>query len=189
MSGYDRLHSAFAKMIRSTVGSPIVIGKVISVDSVNYTCDVQPVDGSPVYHDIRLKSAIDSNNAGIVIIPKVDASIICVRLLEDSAMMIACSDIDTYLIKTDSGTSIEISASGEIKLNGDTYNGIVKHAELKSALDALVQNMNTLQSATLAGFTALSAIDSGASSTAYNTAALLQPVVTNTLENPKVKHG
>ena len=188
---FEQAYNALVNAIKRNVAIPVIVGEVTTVNS-NFTCDITPVDGGPVYHDIRLKASVDADEKGLIIIPSVGASVILVRIGHDenNAYVLAASKIDRYFIKTESGITLELTSSGELHLNGNAFKGVLKHDDVKHALDTLQQSVNLIVGAGQAAFQALSVLDGGASASAFNAGiSARQPIVTNNLQNPKVKHG
>jgi len=86
---------------------------VQSVDRVNSTCVVQPVDGDPVIEDVLLKTTIDLKNNGVVFFPAV-GSFVTVSTINGSKNR-------CYISKTDEIAGIRIINRGkmEIESNGE----------------------------------------------------------------------
>jgi hypothetical protein len=186
----EKVHNALVELIKLNQPSTALVGIVQSVNLNNYTMDVQPFDGGALYHGVRLKTAIDGNQTGMLIVPKVNASVVMIQLNNNAhaLAMISTSEIDKIFITT--GNMNFVINQSAIELNGTTYGGVLKHADVKAALDTFNSNFTILKSAIQAGFSALAPLDGSASINAFNAFSnALQTAQTNNLENPKVQHG
>jgi hypothetical protein len=80
-----------------------------------------------------------------------------------------------------------VSEVDQIYLNGENNGGLIKIDNLKSQYDA---GIAAIKAACVAGFTALSGLDSGVSLSAFNAAAAsIQNLNLTPLQNNTVKHG
>lgn len=89
------------------------------------------------------------------------------------------------------GAVVYVENTDKIEIKGNTLGGLVKITPLKTELNKLSANIQTLKTATAAAVSAFSAIlDGGATATAFNAAVTSLPAVdVSQLENTKVKHG
>lgn len=166
-------------IVKGMIKSTNVVGKVISVDSSNYTITVQLNESDLKVDGVRLRSVIETSlSSGIFIEPKV-GSFILVGIVDNntSQMFVAAySEITSIKFITD-----------QIHLAGDTNGGLIKINDLKTQWDA---NVNAIKTACIAGFSALAGLDGSASLNAFNGASgAIKVLNKTTLENSKVKHG
>jgi hypothetical protein len=184
----EKINSALRRMILSLIPQACITGKVESVDTAKFTVDVKPADGGPVYYDVRIKSIIDNNETGLIILPKIGAEVLMIRIDDHNAAVLLASEVDRIYFKANSGRVLEIES--EIKLNGDDKGGLLIHNEVKAALDQINQNVSAIKAACIAGFTALSPLDASASLNSFTaSSASVAPANTSNLQNSKVKHG
>ena len=187
----DKFRKALIRLIRESVPNALITGKVIAVDTMTFTCDVQPDDDGPVIYNVRLKTAIDSDDSGIVIIPANNSNVTIGTIGGDrnNLYLNKYGKINSYKIKLEGGATLECDGTGNIKLNGGLLGGIVKITELKTELAKLNANIALLKTATSAAISVYSgALDSGVSATAFNTTVGgMATQNLTTLENTKVK--
>jgi hypothetical protein len=190
MSG-GKLRAALIKLIYDTI-PPGITGKVKSVDESDFTCVVTPSNGGPDYEGVRLKSSIDSTNEGMVTIPDVNSEvIICPLMNNDHNYYVSrFSKVKKWYLKTTSGKFIEILDTGAIKINGSTFGGIPKAANV-----SLHHNNNTAKiNAFIAAFIAWAPVpnDGGAALKLALASAIATTVSTTSAsdyENTNVQHG
>lgn len=149
-------------------------GKVTAVNADANTCTVEPINGGAVREEVRLCAAITSITNPVVVIPKVNSTVIC-GIIENNkrAMFVMlCAEV------------------AEVKLRGDAFGGIVKVGDLVDKLNAIEQDLNTLK--TVFSTWVVVPMDGGA---ALKAAAAtwygdqLTPTVADDISNDNVKHG
>lgn len=169
MSTETEIIKALGRFVENRIPDKDIVCTVSSVDTTELTCVCSPVNGNADIVDVRLMT-IASN--GFLIIPAVSSKV-TVSFLDNS-----------------SGYVSQFSTISEIQLNGDTYAGLVKIADLVTKLNNLENKLNSL----LNVFTAWVPVanDGGAALKALT----VPPVTTNltvtvqaNLENTTVKHG
>lgn len=143
-----------------------VLCTVDSVDLVKLTCYCLPLNGDGDLQGVKLIANIEN---GFVIIPEVGSKVI-----------VSFESDQIGFVSMFSGVS-------EIRLNGVVNGGLIKIDDLKTQYDA---NIAAIKAACVAGFTALSGLDGGASLTAFNSSATsILNLNKGTLENTTVLHG
>lgn len=165
------LKQVLAKVAKDQVPLFTKAGKIASVDTDNLTCEVT-FDHYPTLYDVRLRSTIDGNEKGLIVIPKQGSDVI-VGTIENtphSAFIIQYSEVD------------------EIRLGDNQLGGIVKAKELKIQIDKNTDALNQLIQ-TLKDWTPVSQ-DGGAAlkaaiSTAFPTINLAD---LSNIENTNVLH-
>lgn len=139
---------------------------VTDINTTNYTCNCSPVDGSADFINVLLNA---DKKTGFVLIPKNNSIVVITMTSNVNAFVSMVSEVDTILMK------------------GDAFGGLVKIDDLKTQYDA---NVTAIKAACVAGFTALSGLDSGASLAAFNASATaILNLNKVTLENNKILHG
>ena len=186
----DKVRSALERMMKKVHPMQAFAGKVTAVNVDNYTCDVESADGGAIFHDVRLKASVDSDDNGIVTIPEVNSYVLVSTIgnNQDYAYVSIFSKVKSYLIKCSNGVKIEIKDDGEVHLNGDGLGGLVKVAELKTQLDKNTQLLEAIQNV----FSSWTPVpnDGGAALKAVSTSFTSLPVADlSNIENEKVKHG
>lgn len=144
------------------------------------------------YFDVRLKAVVaDGNGRGIIAYPVLGSQVSIVVLdgIDTMAFVSQMSDIESFLVRADSGVSIELTAAGQLLLNGDGFGGLVKVVELKAQLDktnAVVAGMKTAIDAWVP-----KPGDGGTVLKTLMTTALAGKTLGSFggLENPHVQHG
>ena len=66
--------------------------KVVSVDKYLNTCDVDPLDGDAGLLDVKL-TATEGNQAGFIVCPEIDSSVIVTFLDKDTAFVSMCTEV------------------------------------------------------------------------------------------------
>jgi hypothetical protein len=185
--------SEIAKIIREIVRSEtrpeLFSGVVKSVDTTNNTCAVEPVDGSAIMPDVKLRAVGDSNTSGVVIAPKVGANVIVAKIMGNynNTVLLLTDVIETVTINS-TGFKLELSSTGDLKINGGNNGGIVKVSALVQRLNALESELNNLKSILSAW---VPAPGDGGAALKIAIASFLQPIQTTTsapLENNKIQH-
>jgi hypothetical protein len=144
------------------------ICKVLSVDEPNFTCKCEPIDGSADFFGVLLNA---DKKKGFVLIPKVGSFVVISQMSETTSCVVMVSEVS------------------QVYIAGDENGGLVKIEVLKSALNTLQTEINTLKALTLTAITVYSGVlDGGASASAFGAATLPQINITQ-IENTKVKHG
>lgn len=166
------------KIARASVPVGSFVGKVEGVDTNNYTCDVNPIDGGSIYYDVRLKPTVDSSDYGVIPIPEVGSYVIVEPIARSNYFYVSqITKIKTLLIKNSSGVKILFDDNGNLLLNGDQHGSLIKIADLLQLINQLIQAFNT-HTHPVSG-----------SSTLIQSGAPVQTIQASQIENPNVKHG
>jgi hypothetical protein len=106
------------------------VGKVISVDKANASCDIEPLNGDADKFDVRLTAQLGNAN-GFVVYPKVGSFVIFTSVDNNPNLSFVSlfSEID------------------EIIINNGINKGMVKAPELVSRLNAIEKAFNKLLNA------------------------------------------
>lgn len=161
-----QIRDAIKKIAKPNNDGYSVLCTVDSVDLLTLTCYCIPINGEGDIQGVKLMANVEN---GFTIIPKVNSKVL-VSFLSDQIGFVSM-----------------FSGVSEIRLNGVVNGGLIKIDNLKTQYDA---NVAAIKAACVAGFTALSGLDSGASLSAFNASATaILNLNKTTLENTTVKHG
>ncbi|MDB0600688.1 hypothetical protein PL373_05925 [Tenacibaculum maritimum] len=131
----EEYDAAFRNKLQKILPIQTVVARVVSLDRENYTCDVKPVDDSPEYHDVRLQAIIDNNDQGVVLIPKLNSSVLVsiIENNEDNNYISQYSEIQEFVYKID---QLEFSGNTQgVRVNNQGEN-------LKKVLNDLIDNLS-----------------------------------------------
>ena len=172
----EQLRKAFKRLTKQPMQT--IVGTVINViedDAENpYTCDVAPLDESPILYNVRLKSIVDDDVNGLIVIPE-NKSTVLVTLIGNDRNNCFVSNF---------------SKVANVYLRGKDFGGLVKIEILKTEMEKLNANINVLKAACQAAFVPVDSLVSGACSSAFSTGtATMQQQDLSQLENENVKHG
>ena len=106
--------------------------KVTSVDEVNHTADVEPLDGSSPIYDVYL--VVDMEQGGFYLQPKV-GSLVCVAFIgKETAIVVGSSALDKVEC-TSEGFSLKIE-NGKIQIKNE-------QTDFKTLLNALLTELKS----------------------------------------------
>ena len=106
--------------------------KVTSVDEVNQTADVEPLDGSSPIYDVYL--VVDMEQGGFYLQPKV-GSLVCVAFIgKETAIVVGSSALDKVEY-TSEGFSLKIE-NGKIQIKNE-------QADFKTLLNDLLKELKS----------------------------------------------
>jgi len=180
--------AALKQFVQRHISWQVITGKVIAVD--DETCDIDPADGGTTFHKVRLKPAVNGDDLGTIIYPKVGSECTFVVCNGDanSAQLWNAEKVDRILWKIEGGAQIEVKNDGTLELNGDQYGGLVKQQELKDQLAKLNAFMQNVQQAFTSWVTVPN--DGGAALKANSSqfTSLTRPDFSN-IDSDKTKHG
>ena len=179
------MKDAIQRMVNEQIKVQVLVGTVKSVDETKMVCDVD-LTNAPDLLDVRLRSIIDENDKGVLIVPKKDSHVL-VGIIDnriESAFVLSFSEVEKIRLITD-----------EIELSGNDFGGLIKIEELVSKINRLEDKLNSLVNKhnthihiTTATVSATPTVGTIAPTTSSET-----PIAPNTqksdLENEKVKHG
>ena len=103
MSGPANIKDLIQNLANEGGSSSPIPAKVLSVDMVARTCDVQPVDGSADIYDVRLQVS-EGNDAGVLIVPLVGSFVLIVFASETLAFVACGEQHEKILIDCDEVT-------------------------------------------------------------------------------------
>jgi hypothetical protein len=102
-----------------------VVGKVISLNENERSCDVEPLNGDADLFGVRLQADL-SASTGAVVIPKIDSHVIVTFLNNSTGFVSVCTDVDKIHVECDS-----------ITFNGGSNDGMVLINELVGKINRL----------------------------------------------------
>lgn len=140
-----------------------------AVNMTDLTVRCTPIDGTADIVGVRLMSTPEN---GFLILPKVNSTVIVTFIDKSNAYISMFSTMDS------------------MQLNGDTYDGLVKVADLVTKLNNLENKVNDL--ITAMNTHVHTGVTTGVGSSAVGTVPIvgtLTPTVQANIENTTVKHG
>ena len=149
---------------------------VQSINEISRTANVKTIVDD-VEFDVNLQPLTDMDS-GLVIVPENDSVVVISYISKETAFISLTSKIKKIILSCD-----------DVSINDGTFGGLVKVEILNAALNSLQTQLNQIKAATSAGFTSLSALDSGASLSAFSSASQTVPIDISQIENKKFKHG
>jgi hypothetical protein len=158
-------------MHKPVTGEAVVLAKVLSVDSAQFTIDVEPLNGDADIFDVRL-NAVPGSEEGFIMLPSVGSIVGIIMVNESTGFVGLYSQIDS------------------VQFNGGVYGGLIKIEELVSKLNAIESDINSLKQA----FSSWVPVpnDGGAALKASAGTWFGQQLIETQksgLENPNIKHG
>lgn len=185
----EKVHKALRRLIDKRQVAQLITGTVVKVSG--HACDVDPDDGGPTLFDVRLKVALNSVQTGFYAIPK-NGSRVVLGVIDGDGNKMVVLGVETpekLIAIADGDASVELLPGGIVKVNGDSYGGLVKVQELRSELQKVTTFLTTIRQAIAAAPVAPN--DGGASFKASVSTALssLQLPTYQQIESTKVKHG
>lgn len=132
------------KQLAGTFNKDMIAFVECTVSSVNagaQTCDCVAISGSAETEIPNVKLSAEAND-GVVIIPKVDSTVIVGLSSRIGAFVAMFEDLDSYQIVINE-TKFLIS-DGLIKFNDGSFGGLTKSQELKTQLDKTNDVVNTI---------------------------------------------
>ncbi len=181
------IRDALRSMVREMLLDGAVQATVKSVDKEAGTIVATGLKEDVDYFDVRLKAVVaDGNGRGILAYPLVGSQVNVSWLdgIDTMGFVSQLSDIESFRLAVDNGVSVELTAGGQLLLNGDALGGLVQVAELVKRLNVLEKRMATHQHYYAAGsLTLLTQADISISNKP------ISPTQVSDLANPNVKHG
>ena len=161
---------------------PTVLGTITGVDEESRTCVLD--DDGVLMPGIRLQ-AVTGGDKGILIVPKIGALALAVRVEEsEDWMLIDCSEIEKISIVV-GGSTVELT-NELIQFNGGKLGGMAKVAMLTTKLNGLERDINTLKTV-FSGWTPVMEAKLKAEITTWATAPLTVTSQSE-IENKKITH-
>ena len=176
------MKDAIQRMVNEQIKVQVLVGTVKSVDETKMVCDVD-LTNAPDLLDVRLRSIIDENDKGVLIVPKKDSHVL-VGIIDnriESAFVLSFSEVEKIRLIID-----------DIELGGNDYKGLVKVEDLVTKMNNMENALNSLVSDFNSHTHNAPQAPTGTIPTAppliLSTQNLTQTQVSD-LENEKVTHG
>jgi len=172
------IKEAIHRLVDEKLAIQVQLAKVVSVDETAMTCDAT-IDNLEVF-DIRLRSVIDSQDKGVLVVPKL-GSYVLVGLIDnkiESAFVCGFGEVDKVRIMCD-----------DIEFNGGEFGGLVKSQEVANEVNELKDEINALKNIINTWLPV--AADGGLALKTLLTTWLnpMSLALKENLENEKVTHG
>lgn len=142
----------------------IFTAKVVRADGE--TCEVD-YEGLRLT-DVRLRAVVNGEESGVMLTPKAGSYVTVADLSGDlsQTVVIGFSEVE----------SVDITAGGEIHLNGDSFGGLIRIEDLVNDLSNIVNTFNTHTHTVANGVAAIPEVS-------------MNPISRNDFENTRIKHG
>jgi hypothetical protein len=125
-------------------GEALIPVKVVSVDDVNCTCDVVDVEGNETF-DVRLRAAIEGDDEGFVLIPKLDSWVLMANIgHQPNAWAVVMYSFVTKLQYRVSSVSLRVDQDGMLLKKGSTNNLATMMQDLFTELNSLTTQLQAL---------------------------------------------
>jgi hypothetical protein len=137
----------FIRKLKTLVKVPVITfaAKVLEVDEATASITAEPLDGRPKLFDVRLKSIIDEEDIGLMVIPAVDSGVLISLIGNDQneAYVVKCNQVEKILLRMDD-LKLDI-ADGEWIWNDGENGGLIKIEQLLSDVNGIKQDINSLK--------------------------------------------
>lgn len=166
-------------------------GKAANINVQDGTMDVQ-LDGELYIHNVKLKATTNATDKGIVVVPKDGTMVTAVNigLVNADWHLLHTEEVESVLMRTDSGSKYELKNDGTLELNGSKYGSLIKIQELVNKLNAMEQAHNNLvQTFNAHVHTGGYQNANTGTSVAQSTASINPLTQVSDIENNMVKHG
>jgi hypothetical protein len=155
----QELQDALMNFVKSKNILTVFPAQVLSVDENEATCTVE--DGDIELYDVRLKSLIDTSLQRVLVIPKVESSVLVANIgnSENAFVVIAVADVEKIIGKIGTTEFLVDSGGYNLKRNGQDFKGVLNALfdELKQAqvitpagngtfLPTVIANLTLIQS-------------------------------------------
>jgi hypothetical protein len=176
------IRAALRDTVREMLLDGAVQATVVSVDKDAATIVAHGLKEDVDYFDVRLRAVLDDNNGRGVLAYPVEGSQVVIGWLDGIDTMgyvSQLSDIESFRLVVDNGVSLDLTATGQLLLNGDALGGLVQVGPLVKRINKLEERMNSHQHLV------------GKAPTLPDLASnpLIVATKVTDLENPNVKHG
>lgn len=111
-----------------------VVCRVKSINIMERTCEVEPINGDPNLFDVKLQADI-SRKDGLVIIPVINSNVVVCFLNETAAIVVLTSEIEKTEVKISDKTMVLSSKGLSVKSNV---------SDLKTELNKLIDEIDML---------------------------------------------
>lgn len=131
---------------KRTAQTFIIKGKVTTVDQQTATVDVEPLDGSTSYQDVRLLPLADTSTISLLTYPKKDSLVTIVKLDESEAFVLNCQEIEHLKLVVGNQFKLVVDKDGDCKFNDGTNGGLIIINKLQQEINKNSQILQTILS-------------------------------------------
>ena len=184
MNASAEIRSALRDMMQEMLIDGAIQATVKSVNKDAGTIVATSLKEELDYFDVRLRAVLsDTYSQGILVYPTVGSqvSIIWLDGIDTMGFVAQFSEIEAFRLVVDNGVSLELTKEGQVLLNGESFGGLVKVAELVKRLNVLERQMLSHQH--------LSTAPGKETLPDLVTNPFITPTAAPDLANPNVKHG
>jgi len=184
------LFKALKEAIEAGLKPEIISGTAFNIDSTNKTFDLKKNTGGRDLISVKMRCVGGSGALGIWMVPKDNSQCIVLQLNrnEYNSFLIAAEEFETLTIKAASGGSLELNSNGEVLLNGDQNEGLVKVVQLVSKMNNIENKVNSILAALQAVVIPLAPSGTYPFAPLFSAVDPLAITLQNDIENPSVKH-
>lgn len=154
-------------------------GRVVEINTDENTCNVEPIDGNPIYYDVLMTPSPDNITHGLIQIPEIGSFVLCGSSVNEN---------DVYILMFGELAEIVLMVTNNIKLNGDKYSTI-KGESLQEQLNILQNKVDLIINAIK---NAVPATDNSGEALQTSMVAILQLAKDadfSNILNKRVRHG
>lgn len=164
MESLSEIRKSIQKMSSGGRTCSIFTAKVERVDGE--VCEVE-YEGLRLT-DVRLRAVVNGEESGVMLTPKEDSYVTVADLAGDMTQLVAIgfSEVER----------VDITAGGDIHLNGDSFGGLIRIEDLVNDLSNIVNTFNTHTHTVANGVTTVPPMQ-------------MNPITRNDFENTRIKHG
>ena len=140
MEQAERLRQELRKLLKGDFSAKAAT--VFSVDRSDQSIDVRPADGGADILNVRLQAALDQQELGVIIFPKVGSEVVVMAINDNwnSAFVVATTEIDQVMVTIE---KVQMSLTKEgllLKRENETLRGLV--GDLIGVIGALTWRTN-----------------------------------------------
>jgi len=160
------------------------LAEVTAIDLSARTADVTPLNGDPEVFTVRLQ-ATPSLTDGVVLIPKLNSTVVITWLSNTRAYVALCSEIDEIIIAGGTST-VDLD---QLDFNGAANGGLINITPLVDKVNTLENDLNTLKGI-FSGWVPV-VNDGGAvlkTASATWSGQTITPTIAADIEDDKIKH-
>lgn len=83
------------RALTANSGLRVLVAKVLDIDVINRTVDVEPLDGTAVLFDIKLQAELELES-GLVLLPETGSHVIVLLVNETAGVVVSCGEITDF---------------------------------------------------------------------------------------------
>lgn len=143
------------RLIMRLIKKQIVRAKVLSVDTEEWTCEVETLEGGIKRFEVKLRAVADGEETGFILIPSVD-SIVLIGIVdnnESDGFIAKYSQVDGLVYVIKDKTELRSTSDGKWKWVADTHihfdgatNGLIKIPKIVERVNNIENDINVLKS-------------------------------------------